>query len=194
MLRSSPSSLSIGGTPCLRCHCPPLPRTRTLLAPSLRCRAFRWSRPSTLCCCRSARASPGDVRAADAVLVAVVKHASAIAVEPPPISSLANVAMRSLRRSALLKAQFTFHTWHGAPLRRAFRVCSRTCILLSLCGVCRLSCVCSKPAIVRGAVVPNRHYSGTALNSAVPALLRVLSVCRYFTGTIPAVGTVQPAL
>ena len=146
-MRSSPSSLSIGGTSRLRCHSPSLPRTRTLHTPPSRCRACRWSRASTLSCCRFALASPGDARAADAVLAVVVKHASAVAVEPPATSSLAKVAMRGLRRSVLLKAQFTFRTWHGALLCRALRVCSNTCTLFSLCGVCPLSCVCSEPAL-----------------------------------------------
>ena len=52
--------------------------------------------------------------------------------------------------------------------------------------------VCGEPALLLGAVVPNRHYSGAALNSAGPALLRALSVPRdrhytrswhYSTGT-----------
>ena len=165
-----------------------------LLTPPLRfLRAFRWSRPSTLGWCRFALASLGDARAADALRFVVVKHAAAIAVEPPATSSLTDVAMRGLRRSVLLMAQFTVRTRHGAPLRRALRVCSSTCTLVS---VLRLSTVrvCVQPALLRGTAVPNLHYSGIALNSAGPALLRALSVSRDFTCTIPGTCTIQPAL
>ena len=112
--------------------------------------------------------------------------------------------MRSLRRSVLLVAQFTVRTRHGAPLRRALRVCSSTCALvsvlrlsavLSVCVcVCVYWCVCVQPALLRGTAVPNLHYSGTALNSAGPALLRALCVSRDFTCTIPGTCTIQPAL
>ena len=77
-------------------------------------------------------------------------------------------------------AQFTVRTRHGAPLRRALRVCSSTCTLVS---VLRLSTVrvCVQPALLRGTAVPNLHYnSGIALNSAGPALLRALSVQRFY--------------
>ena len=95
----------------------PRTRTRTLLTPPLRfLRAFRWSRPSILSWCRFALASLDDARAADALRF-VVKHAAAITVEPPATSSLADVAMRGLRRSVLLMAQFTVRTRHGAHLR-----------------------------------------------------------------------------
>ena len=110
--------------------------------------------------------------------------------EPP--SSLTDVAMRGLRRSALLMAQFTVRPRHGAPLRRALRVCSSTCTLVS---VLRLSTVrvCVQPALLRGTEVPNLHYSGIALNSAGPALLRALSVSRDFACTIPGTCTIQPS-
>ena len=58
----------------------------------------RLDRPSTLGWCRFALASLGDARAADALRFVVVKHAAAIAVEPPATSSLTDVAMRGLRR------------------------------------------------------------------------------------------------
>ena len=61
-------------------------------------------------------------------------------------------------------------------------------------GLSVLLGVCREPALLRGAEVPNRHYSGASLNSAGPALLRALSVSRDFTGTIPGTGTIQPAL
>ena len=50
--------------------------------------------------------------------------------------------------------------------------------------------VCSEPALLRGAVVPNQHYSGSSLNSAGPALLRALSVSRDITDTTPGTGTI----
>ena len=166
-------------------------RWGTALAP--RILIFRWSRPSTLGWCRFALASLGDARAADALRFVAVKHAAAIAVEPPATSSLTDVATRGLRRSVLLMAQFTVRTRHGAPLRRALRVCSSTCTLVS---VLRLSTVrvFVQPALLRDTTVPNLHYSGIALNSAGPALLRALSVSRDFTCTIPGTCTIQPAL
>ena len=96
----------------------PRTSTRTLLSPPLRfLRALRWSRPSTLSWCRFALSRLGDARAADALRFVVVKHAGAITVGPPPTSSLTDVAMRGLRRSVLLMAQFIVCTRHGAPLR-----------------------------------------------------------------------------
>ena len=71
---------------------------------------------------------------------------------------------------------------------------SLMCTLCSLCGVCPRCCVCSEPALLRGTVVSSRHYSGAALDSAGPAILRALSLSRDFAGTRPAVGTIQPAL
>ena len=118
----------------------PRTRTRTLLTPPL-CflRAFRWSRPSTLSWCRFALASLGDARAADALRFVVVKHAAAITVEPPATSSLTDVAMRGLRRSVSLMAQFTVRTRHGAPLSCAELFGSAAARVLSfLCCVCLL--------------------------------------------------------
>ena len=125
----------------------PRTRTRTFLTPPLRfLRALRWSRPSTLSWCRFALAILGDKRAADALRFVVVKHAAAITVEPPATSSLTDVAMRGLRRSVLLMAQFTVRTRHGAPLRCVELFGSAAARVPSfLCCVCPLfvcPCVC----------------------------------------------------
>ena len=115
--------------------------------------------------------------------------------EPPAASSLTDVAMRGLRRFVLLMAQFTVRTRHGTPLRRALRVCSSTCTLVSvLRETLSIVRVCIHHALLRGTVVLNLHYSGIALNSAGPALLRALSVSGDFTCTIPGTCTIQPAL
>ena len=54
--------------------------------------------------------------------------------------------------------------------------------------------VCAQPALLRGTAVPNLHYSGICLSSAGPALLRVLSMSRYFACIITGTCTIQPAL
>ena len=129
--------------------------------------------------------------------IVVFKHAAAIAVEPPATSSLTDAAVRGLRRSVLLMAEFTVRPRHDVPLRRALRVCSTTCILVSVFRLSAVRCplpVCVQPALLRGIVVPNLRYRGTVLNSAGPALLRALSVSRDFTCTIPGTCTIQPAL
>ena len=129
--------------------------------------------------------------------IVVFKHAAAIAVEPPATSSLADVAVRGLRRSVWLMAQFTIRTHgrtrHGAHLRRALRVCSSTCILVS---VLRLSAVC--------VCVSNLHYCGaprcpTCTIAVAPSIVQdlhywALSVSRDFTCTIPGTCATQPAL
>ena len=54
--------------------------------------------------------------------------------------------------------------WCASALRRAFRVCSRTCTLvfvLRLSAVC-LS-VCVQSTLLWGTAVPNLHYSGICL-------------------------------
>ena len=100
-------------------------------------------------------------------------------------------------RSVLLMAQFTVRPRHGAPLRRALRVCSSTCTLVSVLRLSAVRCplpVCVQPALLRGTAVPNLHYRGTALDSAGPALWRALSVSRDFSCTIPGTCTIRPAL
>ena len=146
---------------------------------------------------RFALASLGDARAADALRFVVVKHAAAITVEPPATSSLTDVAMRGLRCSVLLMAQFTVGTRHGAPLRCVELFGSAAARAPSfLCCVCPLfACPCVCPTCtIAGHAVPNLHYNGIFLYSAGPALLRALSVSRDFTCTIPGTCTIQPAL
>ena len=168
-------------------------KTRALLTPPLRfLRAFRWSPPSTLSWCRFALASLGDARAAYALRL-VVKHDAAITVEPPATSSRTDVAMRGLRRSVLLMAEFTVRTRHGAPLRCAELFGSAAArVPSSLCCVCPLFAfrVCVQCALLRGTAVPNLHYSGICLNSAGTPLFRALSASRDFTCTIPGTCTI----
>ena len=176
----------------------PHTRTKTFLTPPLRfLRALRWSRPSTLSWCRFALASLGDARAADARRFVVVKHDAAITVELAATSSPTDVAVRGLRRFVLLMG--TVHrphkAWCASALRRAPRVCSSTCTLVSvlrLSAVCL--CVCLTCTIAGRTAVPNLHCSGICLNIAGPALSRALSVSRDFTCTIPGTCTIQPAL
>ena len=167
----------------------PRTRTRNLLTPPLRFLwALRCSRPSTLSWCRFALASLGDARPADALRFVVVKHAAAIAVEPPATSSLPDVAMRGLRRSVLLMAQFTVRTRHGAPLRCAELFGSSAARVPSfLCCVCPLlvcPCVsnlhfCGAPRCLTcniagsASIVQVLHYRGRCLCSDIlPALYR----------------------
>ena len=78
----------------------------------------------------------------------------------------------------------------SSALRRAVRVCSSACTLVSvlnLSAVVRVRvCVC--------VCVQNLHYRGIFLNSAGPALLRALSVPRDFTCAISGTCTIQSAL
>ena len=121
-----------------------------------------------------------------------------IAMEPPATSSLADVAVRGLRRSVWLMAQFTIRTTrHGAPLRRALRVCSSTYLYPRFC-VASVRCV-----RVCGCM-SDLHYCGaprcpTCAIAVAPSivqglqyLLRALSVSRDFTCTIPGTCTTQP--
>ncbi|CAM9937947.1 unnamed protein product [Ectocarpus sp. 12 AP-2014] len=96
-------------------------------------------------------------------------------------------AIRDLLYSALLKAQFTFRTWHGAPLHRAVRVWNSSCFSVwSRSSACLSStvCVCARePALLGGAMARNQRYIGPALFSAGLALYRAPSVSRDCTGT-----------
>ena len=98
--------------------------------------------------------------------------------EPPATSSLTDVAMRGLRRSVLLMSQYTvrYKAWCASALRRALRVCSSTCSLVSVLRLSAVSLsVCVQPALLWGTAMPNLHYSGICLNSPVSVLSRPLS-------------------
>ena len=150
----------------------PRTRSRTPLTSPLRfLRAFRWSRPSTLSWYRFALASLGDARAADALRFVVVKHAATITVEAPATSSLTDVAMRGLRCSGLLMAQFTVCRRHGAPLRCVELFGSAATRVPSfLCCVCPLFvCPC----------VSNVHYYCGAPRCLICTIAGSASIVQY---------------